>query len=134
MTQTADLIGAGWNFPLAVNARGGIALARHVNEIEQAIAVILSTPRGQRVMRPEFGCRIYELIFAPINASTFATAKRHVQEALARWEPRIAVLDIAIVPDTGQPACLLIAITYQVRSTYNERTLVYPFYTIPEMG
>jgi hypothetical protein len=134
MTQTTDLIGAGWNFPLAVNVRGGIALARHVNEIEQAIAVILSTPRGQRVMRPEFGCRIHELIFAPINASTFATAKRHVQEALARWEPRIAVLDIAIVPDTGQPACLLIAITYQVRSTYNERTLVYPFYTIPEMG
>jgi uncharacterized protein len=129
--QPLDLIGAGWRFPLGVDIRGGIALARGVDDIEEAIEIILSTPKGYRVMRPEFGCRVHELQFAPINASTMAAAVQYVTEALQWWEPRIDVIEVIADDDPDVPGCLLIYIAYRVRTTYDERALVYPFYSIP---
>lgn len=129
--QGLDLIGAGWRFPLGVDMRGGIALSHGVDDIEEAIEIILSTPRGYRVMRPEFGCRIHELQFAPINSSTMAAAVQYVTEALQWWEPRIDVIEVIADDDPDVPGCLLIYIAYRVRATYDERALVYPFYSIP---
>jgi len=132
MARFSDIIGTVWSFPVNVDQRrGGIALSRHDQEIEEAIQIILSTPRGYRVMRPEFGCRIHELMFAPINADTATAAIHYVKEALGYWEPRIDVLHVEVVPDPDQPACLQIMITYRLRVSHDERALVYPFYTIP---
>lgn len=127
-----DLIGAGWRFPPGIDGRGGIAIAAREQEIEESVEIILSTPQGQRVMRPEFGCRIHELLWAPINTATITAAKHYVEEALAWWEPRIDVQDVDVSQDQQQPGCLLIYITYRIRATHDERALVYPFYSIPE--
>lgn len=131
MDLSETIVGSGWRFPIEVDGRGGIRLARGQQEIEEAIFLILSTPIGQRLMRPTFGSRIHELVFAPINASTMTTAAHYVEEALGMWEPRIEVLDIACTPAVGAAACLLISIAYRVHATHDERALVYPFYTIP---
>lgn len=127
-----DLIGAGWRFPPGTDGRGGIAISSREQEIEEAIDIILSTPKGQRVMRPEFGCRIHELLWAPINTDTITAAKHYVEEALAWWEPRIEVQAVVVSQDPHQDGCLLIYITYRIRATHDERALVYPFYGIPE--
>lgn len=132
MAGAHDLIGKGWSFPLAIDGRGGIALTGGADEIEQAIEIILSTPVGQRVMRPAFGCRIHELLFAPINSSTMTAAVHYVREALAYWEPRIELLDVQATPDPNQPACLLLYVNYTIKATHDERALVYPFYSIPD--
>jgi phage baseplate assembly protein W len=79
-----EYIGQGLAFPLQVNPQGGIALASGKHDIEQAIRVILSTALGERVMRPEFGCRIHELIFAPHDAATESLVVYYVEEALAQ--------------------------------------------------
>lgn len=126
------LIGRGWHYPPKIDKRGVVALATDNDEIEQAIHIILATAPGQRVMRPEFGCRIHELVFGPNNTATAAQASRYVREALGRWEPRIAVEDVAVKPDESEPNRLLIHISYQVVATYSNRSLVYPFYVIPE--
>lgn len=131
MTQLSDIIGSGWRFPPNVDGRGGIALVSREQEIEEAIEIILSTPKGQRIMRPEFGCRIHELIFAPMNAGTAAAVSHHVKEALGWWEPRIDVEDVTVEADPNNQSCLLIYISYRIRATHDERALVYPFYTIP---
>ncbi|GIV97427.1 MAG: hypothetical protein KatS3mg057_2084 [Herpetosiphonaceae bacterium] len=131
MAQTFDLIGAGWRFPPNVDGRGSIALSRGEDEIVEAIEIILSTPKGQRVMRPEFGCRIYELLFDPMNAATFSTAEHYVKEALEMWEPRIDVLEVIADEDPDTPGCMLIYVSYRIRATHDERALVWPFYTIP---
>jgi phage baseplate assembly protein W len=132
VTRFTDIIGSGWRFPVGIDERrGGIALAYDHDEIEEAIQIILSTPLGYRVMRPEFGSRIHELIFAPINAGMAATVRRYVEEALGYWEPRIELLDIETSADPDRPSCLLITITYRVKASHDERALVYPFYTIP---
>jgi phage baseplate assembly protein W len=126
-----DFVGSGWAFPVGVDARGRIALSRRERDIEESISLILLTPKGQRLMRPEFGCRIHELVFAPNDASTEGLAIYYVEEALAMWEPRIDVLGVQAAPDASAPERLLIEIDYQIKATYDRRALVFPFYRIP---
>lgn len=126
-----EFLGKGWAFPLGVNARGGIALSSGEREIEQSIWMILLTPKGQRVMRPEFGCLIHDLIFAPNDAATAGLAAHYVEEALRMWEPRINVVEVKAMADPDDAARLLIEIHYEIKATFDQRSLVYPFYRIP---
>ncbi len=126
-----DFLGAGWAFPVGVDARGRIALARQERDIEEAIRIILLTPKGQRVMRPEFGCQIHDLMFAPNDATTAGLAAYYVEEALGMWEPRIRVKEVNARPDPENQGRLLIDISYEVKATHDSRSLVFPFYRIP---
>jgi phage baseplate assembly protein W len=127
-----DIIGRGWAFPPHLDHRGRIATVSGEQEIEEAIRIVLMTSPGQRVMRPEFGCRLNEIVFAPNNAQTIAQAERFVRLALGRWEPRIQIEQVTARPDTEDTARLLIEVRYTIRSTHSNRSLVYPFYLIPE--
>jgi uncharacterized protein len=130
MSDPADFIGRGIAFPLRVDQSGSIATSTGVEDIESSMRMILTTAPGERLMRPEFGCRIWELLFEPINANTLGLMGEAVRESLARWEPRATVTDIRLDPshDSGQ---VLINVDYTVRTTNDRRNLVYPFYVIP---
>ncbi|MGI8768540.1 MAG: GPW/gp25 family protein [Propionibacteriaceae bacterium] len=126
----SDLIGAGWSFPTSISASGEVQLARGGAELDGAILMILSTRLGERVMRPDFGCRIWDYVFEPITARTLGMVEQAAREALSRWEPRIDVDTLRAEPGTGDGEVLLM-ITYQVRASNDHRNLVFPFYTIP---
>jgi len=128
----SDFLGVGWAFPVAVDSRGRIALARHETDIEQSIRMILLTPRGQRLMRPAFGCNIHELAFAPNDEATAGLASYYVTEALEMWEPRIRVLDVRVNSDAAEGSRLLVDIDYEIKTTHDRRSLVFPFYRIPD--
>ena len=127
-----DIVGSGWAFPPTIDAQGGLALTRGYTELDQAILIILTTALGQRVMRPTFGCRLHELVFAPNDSHTAAQARRYVEEALGMWEPRIRVTQVTAGPDPNADNCLLIELEYEVKATHDKRSLVHPFYLIPE--
>lgn len=127
-----EIIGQGWAFPPRVGPQGGIALTHDRNEIDQAIHIILSTSPGERVMRPTFGCRLHDLVFDPNNSHTAARARRYVEEALGMWEPRINVTQVGVTQDRDQDNALIIEIQYEIKATHDQRSLVYPFYLIPE--
>jgi hypothetical protein len=129
-----DFLGSGWAFPVAVDQRGRIALASQETDIEQSIRIILLTPKGQRVMRPDFGCHIHELVFAQNDGATAGLAVHYVTEALNMWEPRIRVLSVKASTDDSDGSRLLIDIEYEVKATFDRRSLVFPFYTIPGEG
>lgn len=122
-----DILGAGWSFPLALHD-AQVLMAGQEESVRQAIWLILATAPGERVMRPDFGCGLHELVFALDSADTLAHAAELVRDALTRWEPRIDLLDVAASTDEAEPALLLIEIDYRVRSTNNRFNLVYPFY------
>ena len=126
----ADVVGRGWSFPAGVDARGGIRLVGGGEEIDGAIRMILSTTPGERPMRPDFGCTLAEYVFAPLNSSTLALTELAVRRALARWEPRIDVLDVVAEPvvPTGR---VELSIRYVIRATNDHRNLVFPYYVIP---
>src|SRR3954453_21716561 len=126
-----DVLGTGWAFPPRVDARGRIALARHERDVEEAIRMILLTPKGQRVMRPEFGCRIHDLAFSPNNATLTGLATYYVEEALGMWEPRIKVEEVVARVDHDNTNRLLIDVHYRIKATADRRSLVFPFYRIP---
>ena len=131
MVERRGFVGSGWAFPLRVNARGGMELSHDENDVDESILLILSTPLGQRRMRPNFGCAVHDLVFAPNTPATQGLIRHYVQEALALWEPRVDVQDVTVYPDPDEPARLLVDITYTMRATNDRRNLVYPFYIIP---
>lgn len=126
--QQRDYLGVGWKFPLQVTPAGTIAQARFEQRIEESIYLILSTAKGERVMLPDFGCGIHELVFESNSATTIAVITQRVREALVAYEPRIDVLDINTENDPAELNLLLIRIDYRVRANNARGNLVYPFY------
>lgn len=126
--MSSDFLGAGISFPAALDTGGQLGLARHEESIRQSIWTILSTSQGERVMRPDFGCAIHDLVFGINDATTAGALAGAVEDALIEWEPRIEVVSVDAFPDPQRPNYLLIEISYQVRATNSRFNLVYPFY------
>jgi uncharacterized protein len=123
------VLGTGLAFPLGVDERGRIALARDEIDVEQAIRLILSTAPGERPMRPEFGCAVHDCVFERIDADTLARIDQAVRFALDRWEPRIELDDVAF--ENRREGELLVHLRYRVRASNEVRNLVFPFYVVP---
>jgi len=128
ITTGRDFLGTGWTFPLQTTPRGGLRLSRAEQRIEESIFLILSTAPGERVMLPEFGCGIHDLVFAPNNAVTISLVVQRTRQALVAFEPRIDVLDITAETAPEQPNLLLIRIDYRIRVNNALGNLVFPFY------
>lgn len=118
-------LGVGWGFPFALAANGETVSAEYEDSVRQSVWIILSTSKGERLMRPDFGCGIYDLVFEVNSASTAGKVTQAVQEALLLFEPRINVLDIQV---QGTAEILEITVEYEVQATNNVFNLVYPFY------
>jgi len=132
MNDFGDFVGRGWAFPVGVDGRGSIALLGGPAELEASIRVILATAPGERVMRPEFGCEIWELMFAPIDPNTLGLMGLAVRAALERWEPRIDLADVLPMASSEDAARVDLVVSYRVKATNDLRNLVFPFYTIPK--
>jgi phage baseplate assembly protein W len=127
-----EFVGSGLAFPLSTDATGRISLVSGETEIRESIRLILGTSYGERPMRPEFGCGIHDLVFAPPNAATAGRAAYEVRSSLERWEPRITVHDVDVTFDAGELGVMYVAVQYSIRGSNDPRNLVFPFYTIPD--
>ena len=123
-----DFLGRGWRFPIEPGVNGRLTLSMEETKIQESVLVILGTGRGERVMRPDFGSRLHELVFAPMTASTRSLAASYVTEALVTWEPRIDVRRVHVSEDAAADGALQIQIEYEIRATNSVFNLVYPFY------
>ncbi len=131
MNGNGDFIGRGWAFPVRVAPRGGVALVHGAEELDAALQMILLTAPGERVMRPDFGCAIWDLLFSPVDANSLGLMAQAVREAVGRWEPRVDLEEVVARPDPGDPARVAIELNYRVKTTNDRRNLVFPFYVIP---
>lgn len=122
-----DLIGRGWKFPITVNAKGGLSYSDGPDRIQDAIWIVLGTAPGERVMRLDFGAGVEEFVFEPNSESVQTELAATVREALAKWEPRVELVNLAV--KTGsEPSLVLVTIDYRIRSTNELFNLVYPLY------
>jgi len=135
-------LGRGVGFPISLSGEGNLNSADYEESVRQSILMILGTAKGERVMRPDFGCGIYDLVFETNTSSTAGRISQAVQEALLVFEPGIDVVDVRVnsrmfsntqngeaelqLANNGN--VLLINIDYRVRATNNVFNLVYPFY------
>ena len=126
----SDLLGSGWGFPVRMTVQGSFQFSGGGRSLDESIVIILSTRLGERVYRPDFGSRLHELVFAPLNDDTLLFAQIYAREALQKWEPRIRLEAVNAMP-LPDAASLSITVHYRVRKTHHRRSLVYPFYLTP---
>lgn len=127
-----SIIGRRLGFPIRLGDRNQIELVGDDQAIRQSIYVIVNTVPGERVMRPEFGCEIHSLVFDPANEDTANVAVRYVREAIMRWEPRITLQEVTVTPDNTEQGELLISVNYTIKGSHDPRSLVFPYYLIPQ--
>ena len=130
MASEREFLGKGWRFPVAVNLTGGISSSAFEENVRESIFVILGTAPGERVKRQDFGCRIHDLMFAPNNDETAARAEYYCEEAIYKYEPRIADVKVKAVPNKDEPNRLDVRITYVIAGKSDKKNLVYPFYLL----
>lgn len=120
-------LGQGLRFPLQVNKQGNLDLSIEENSVRESIYIILLTQLGERVYRPDFGCRLSELTFAPMNSETLMLMRIYVRQALEMWEPRIILNEVLAEPDPAEGR-VNILISYRLQESHEQRSIVYPFY------
>ena len=121
-------LGTGWSFPVETDQRGDIKLSNAEKDIRESIRIILGTAKGERLMRPEFGCDIHKHVFSAASPATLNLIESSVREALVKWEPRIDIESVDARTDDQDPTKVLIDIEYHVRTTNSLSNMVYPFY------
>ena len=127
-------IGRGFSWPMTVDHTGGIRLTEPIEDIERSMRIILLTAPGERIMRPRFGCRIWDLLFEPITPNLMGQVIEAVKEALAQWEPRVEIINVVPTTEGRDGGLINVRIEYLVRTTNDHRNLVFPFYLIPHDG
>lgn len=127
-TLNRQFLGVGWKFPLQVTPNGKVAMAGYEQRIEESIYLILSTAKGERIMLPDFGCGIHDLVFEPNSSLTRNMVVSEARKALVKYEPRIDVISVQVKSTSEQPNLLLIRIDYRIRSTNAMTNMVFPFF------
>ncbi|MHB9131177.1 MAG: GPW/gp25 family protein [Armatimonadota bacterium] len=133
-----DLLGQGLQYPFHFHRQFGgasisTATSRDHAHIHESLRQILGTRLGERVMHPDFGSRLHELVFEPHDAILYGLIRHAVREAITRWEPRIVITDIQLVPDVNDAHLVLVSITYQLIQHQVEGNFVYPFWREPAL-
>lgn len=124
-----EFLGVGFRFPIQVDpATGRMQTSSYEDDIKEALHIILMTRKGERVMRPEFGCGIHDFSFGTTDYTSLCSMAHTVKEALILWEPRIKDVEVKVEPDSQEGGRLLVELSYVVRTTNNPYNLVYPFY------
>jgi uncharacterized protein len=124
---SSDLIGSGFACPVHISVQGSVQLSATTVNLEESILIILRTSLGERVYRPDFGSRLAELVFEPLNVQTLLMIRLYVEEAIEMWEPRIDLIEVRTDPDPIRGR-VNIEIIYQPKNSVDQRSFVYPFY------
>jgi phage baseplate assembly protein W len=129
MDERKDFLGRGWAMPVDLDPRTGlVATSEYEDNIRQSIRIVLETAPGERVMRPNFGCGIHDLVFAAVDTTTIQRIRSVIEEALRRYEARIDVIGVTVDEEATSEGVLLIELEYRVRKTNQIGNLVFPFY------
>lgn len=124
-----EFLGRGFHFPMEAEPETGkLREAEGEEDIKEAIGIILRTKKGERVMRPDFGCDIAQFMFGTMDYTSLAMMERSITQALVLYEPRIHNLRVEAAASEDRENAVLIRISYQVRATNNPYNLVFPFY------
>jgi phage baseplate assembly protein W len=129
MENTNTFLGRGWAFPPEFNHETkGVKMVQDESDIEESLKILLSTHLGERVMLPEYGCNLDELLFKPLNLTLKTYVIDRIKTSILYHEPRIDVKQISINESSETEGKLLIIIDYIVRVTNSRKNMVFPFY------
>jgi phage baseplate assembly protein W len=129
MKSRIPFLGAGWSFPPEFRIdQKDIKMISDEEDIESSLHVLLSTRLGERVMVPDYGCNLDELLFEGLTRTLITYVVELIETAILYHEPRIDVIKIDISETEPLEGKLMIEIDYKIRATNSRRNMVFPFY------
>jgi phage baseplate assembly protein W len=126
--EQGDFRGSGWRFPILPQAGGGLGYVSGDDNVTQSLLVLLKTAAGERLMRPEFGTTVPELVFEAGSDQNLFRLEQALLETIQRWEPRVEVDGVAVSRVSGEDGVVDVSLTYRILRTNTQRNLVFPFY------
>ena len=129
MDQNFSFLGRGWSFPPIFNqVSGSVEMLDQEADIASSLEILLGTMCGERLMLPEYGCNLDELVFESLDTRMKTLMADKIESAILYHEPRIDTEKV-ILDDSGElGGIILIEIVYRVRTTNSRFNFVYPFY------
>lgn len=126
--RNGSFLGKGWSFPFAIDSSGSVKKSNFEKSVNESIEIILSTTKGERVMKPDFGCEINEMVFAPNSGATRNMVCYYIEQSLVKWEPRIILDSVSAEESEDDETKLNISINYRIRSINTYFNMVYPYF------
>lgn len=123
MANSADLYGRGIGFPPRIAPNGQMVWSAGELNVRESICIILRTRRGERLMRPDFGCGLDRYLFEPATVSTLRLIQEEVKTALQRWEPRVALDDVIVATHPTDPRAVDVTVVYTLIATQQRERL-----------
>ncbi len=122
-------LGRGWSFPPTFNRSiSGVEMLEQEADIASSLEVLLATTRGERVMLPEYGCNLEELVFENLDTRIKTLMADKVESAILYHEPRIELESVRLDDSRELEGVVLIKVVYRVKSTNSRFNFVYPYY------
>jgi len=131
MEQNLTFIGRGWSFPPNFSMESnGVKMLEQEADIASSLEILLGTVRGERVMIPQYGCNLDELIFESLDTRMKTLMTDKIESAILYHEPRIELEKVTLDDSRELEGVILIGITYRIKTTNSRFNFVYPFYKL----
>lgn len=124
-----SFLGRGWSFPIRFS--GGISptmMVEDEEDIRQSLHIILSTRMGERVMRPDFGTDLHNMVYHNMDLTARTQLRAAIERAVLYWEPRITLNKVSFDMSEERSGKLSILLEYTIRQTNARGNIVYPYY------
>ena len=128
LAENGSFLGKGWQFPVEFSrGSNSVEMVEDEQDIMESIHILLSTVLGERVLRPDYGANVEDLLFEPINITTSTILTNRMKRAITAHESRIDTHEIDLVPDTAN-GILQVTVEYTIIATNTRTNLVFPYY------
>ena len=124
-----SFLGTGWSFPPSfIASTGEVELTSDELDIQRSLEILLSTKKGERVMQPDYGCNLDEMVFEPMTTTFKTYIKNMIQTAILFYEARIELKSVAIDDSRENDGVIVLSLDYAIRSTNSRFNFVFPYY------
>lgn len=131
LNDDRTFLGRGWSFPPVFDEKtASLRMVEEEEDISQSIFLLLSTRPGERIMQPDYGCELQNLVFEKINADTVGKIEDFIATSILYYEPRVTLEKIDVDASDELNGYLQIELEYLIRKTNVRTNIVYPFYFI----
>ncbi|MEM7365524.1 MAG: GPW/gp25 family protein [Pseudomonadota bacterium] len=124
-----SFLGRGWAFPprfMGSNLR--CQMVSREDDIVESLTILFSTALGERIMRPDYGCKLRDMVFDSITETNLARMRAEIERAVLFWEPRVDLHSVSIRADEALEGRLLLSLQYTIRTTNTRSNVVFPYY------
>ena len=124
-------LGRGWSFPPTFDRNlSSVEMLEQEADVASSLEILLSTAQGERVMLPQYGCNMEELVFETLDTRMKTLMADKIESAILYHEPRIDLENVRLDDSRELEGLLLIEVTYRVKSTNSRFNFVFPFYKL----